>query len=189
MFTPKFIACGGALLLLFGLPAQAGAEPTYGFGTKATAKEIAGWDIDVTPDGKGLPGGSGSVAQGKRVYAENCAACHGVNGEGKPADRLVGGQGTLNSAAPIKTVGSYWPYATTLYDYINRAMPFNSPESLKPDEVYAVTAYLLYLNGIVAADAVMNAATLVKVEMPNRKNFVSDPRPDVANVPCLVNCK
>lgn len=162
---------------------------SYGLGKPATLREVAGWNIDIAPDGKGLPEGSGSVSQGKSVYDFMCAACHGAKGEGKPADRLVGGKGTLNTDRPIKTIGSFWPYAPTIYDYIYRAMPYAAPQSMTPDQVYAVTAYLLHLNGIVSADAVMNAAALPKVQMPNRSGFVSDSRPDTANSPCRATCK
>lgn len=184
MSTPKLIVA--AIVLVFSSPV--GAQ-IYGFGKTATDREIAGWNIDVTPDGKGLPAGRGSVAQGKQVYDTSCAACHGAKGEGKPADRLVGGVGSLTTARRIKTVGSYWPYAPTIYDYINRAMPYNSPQSLTPDQVYAVTAYLLHLNGIVAADAVMDAEILPKVQMPNRTGFIADSRPDTSNSRCRVDCK
>lgn len=177
---------GVALVLLLALPA---AAQTYGFGRPATEREIAGWNIDVSPDGAGLPNGSGNVAQGKQVYDKSCATCHGAKGEGKPADRLVGGQGTLKSDRAVRTIGSYWPFATTVYDYVYRAMPYNAPQTLTPDEVYAVTAYLLHLNGIVGADAVMNAQTLPKIRMPNRDGFVPDARPDTANVPCRVDCR
>jgi cytochrome c len=177
------------LLVLACLLAAAVQAQPYGIGKPVSEREIAGWNIDVTPDGKGLPIGSGTVAQGKQVYDAQCAACHGAKGEGKPADRLVGGKGTLASSRPVKTIGSFWPYATTVYDYINRAMPYPNPQSLTPDQVYAVTAYLLHLNGIVGADAVMDMATLPKVQMPNRAGFTNDPRPDVANVPCKADCK
>jgi mono/diheme cytochrome c family protein len=160
--------------------------PPYGLGRPATPQEIAGWDIDVRAAGAGLPPGHGAVSEGQQVYAHKCAACHGDQGEGSPMDALVGGIGTLATAKPVRTVGSYWPYATTLYDYVHRAMPFNAPQSLTPDQVYAVTAYVLFLNGIVRKDAVMNARTLPRVRMPNRNGFTSpDPRPDVPrpNVP------
>ena len=142
------------------------------FGRTATPEEIKLLDIDVRPDGKGLPEGSGTVAQGKSVYADNCAACHGVNGQGGIKDRLVGGQGTLASDMPIKTVGSFWPYATTLFDYIRRAMPLNESKSLTNDEVYGAVAYLLNLNGVIAEGETMNAQTLPRVAMPNREGFV-----------------
>src|SRR5918911_2214173 len=176
-------------LALFGSLAAAGAasagEP-YGLGRPLTAEELAGWDIDVRADGAGLPPGKGSVTQGRQLYAELCAGCHGEKGEGKPMDRLAGGFGTLNTDKPVPTVGSYWPYATTLFDYVRRAMPFNAPQSLTPDQVYAVSAYVLHLNGIVPEDAVLDQANLAEIEMPNRNGFVSpDPRPDIENRPCM----
>lgn len=178
---------------LFALPvvmcALAAEAQPYGIGKPASEREIAGWNIDIAPDGKGLPKGSGSVAQGKTVYDAQCASCHGPKGEGKPADRLVGGRGTLASGKAVRTIGSFWPYATTVYDYVFRAMPYNAPQSLTPDQVYAVTAYLLHLNGIVGADAVMDAGALPKVQMPNRAGFTFDTRPDTANVPCRVDCR
>ncbi len=159
--------------------AAASAEPPYGIGTPATPAQIAGWNIDVAPDGTGLPPGSGSVAEGAAIFAATCAACHGAKGEGGPQVRLVGGRGTLRSAKPVKTVGSYWPYATTLFDYIRRAMPLTAPQSLSADQVYAVSAYILYLNGIVPQATVLDAATLPKVVMPNRDGFVrTEPEPD-----------
>ena len=173
-----------ALLAPLGLHAQ-----PYGIGKPASEHEIAGWNIDVTPDGRGLPKGSGSVAQGKLVYDAQCASCHGPKGEGKPADRLVGGKGTLATGKPIRTIGSFWPYATTVYDYVYRAMPYNAPQSLTPDQVYAVTAYLLHMNGIVGADAVTDSSTLPKLQMPNRAGFTFDARPDTANVPCRADCR
>lgn len=142
-----------------------------GLGQTATPEQIRGWDIDVRADGAGLPAGSGSVPQGQAIYQARCLACHGANGEKGTAPRLAGGQGTLATKSPVLTVGSYWPYATTLYDYIHRAMPLDSPQSLTPDEVYAVTAYTLHLNGIVKADAVLDAQSLAAIRMPNRDGF------------------
>ncbi len=160
--------------------AKAADRVSLGIGHAATAEQITGWDIDVRADGRGLPAGRGSVAEGQKIFAETCAVCHGENGEGKPADRLVGGYGTLATAKPVLTVGSYWPYATTLFDFIHRAMPFNAPQSLTADQVYAVAAYVLYLNRIVPEDAILDADSLPKVAMPNRNGFTSpDPRPDV----------
>ena len=147
----------------------------YEFGRPATPDEIKLWDMDVRPDGKGLPEGSGTVAHGKVVYDENCEACHGPNGQGGIKDRLAGGQGTLASANPVKTIGSFWPYATTLYDYIHRAMPYPAPGSLSADDTYAVTAYILSLNGIVPEDGKLDKETLPKIKMPNRDGFVPDP--------------
>ena len=173
-------------LIVFGADIPM-AEAGYGIGHPATPREIAGWDIDILPNGAGLPPGKGSVKEGEKIFAEACATCHGAKGEGRPMDRLVGGQGTLNTATPIKTVGSYWPYATTLFDYVRRAMPFTAPQSLTPDQTYAVSAYILYLNGIVPENAVMDAKTLPDVEMPNRNGFISpDPRPDIV---CQVDCR
>jgi cytochrome c len=160
-------------------------EDRYGFGQPATPEQIAGWDIDIAASGTGLPPGQGSVAQGEALYARLGAKCHGAKGEGTDAaPALVGGAGTLNTDKPVKTIGSYWPYATTLFDYIRRAMPADHPQSLSPDEVYALCAYLLHLNGIVPADAVMDAKTLPRVVMPNQAGFTSpDPRPDVFDQP------
>jgi S-disulfanyl-L-cysteine oxidoreductase SoxD len=149
------------------------AADRYGFGRPATPQEIKGWDIDVSPSGAGLPPGRGDVRQGAAIFADKCAACHGAHGEGKPMPRLVGGIGTLRDKKPVKTVGSYWPYATTLFDYVRRAMPLDAPQSLSPDEVYAVSAYVLFLNGIVPQDAALDADTLPKIKMPNRDGFVS----------------
>ncbi len=148
-------------------------------GQPATQSQINAWNDTVSPTGDKLPPGSGSVSRGQQIYAESCAVCHGTQGQGGPMDRLVGGAGTLNAAKPVKTVGSYWPYATTVFDYIRRAMPFTSPGTLTDDQVYAVTGYVLYLNRIVAHNAVMNAKSLAAVKMPNEPNFLrKDPRPD-----------
>ena len=164
-----------ALLAGFSLMAGvATAEPDrLGFGRLATPQEIAAEDIDVRADGAGLPPGQGSVEQGEALFAGACASCHGEHG-GKaliPALQLTGGRGTLASTAALQTVGSYWPYATTLFDYIRRAMPFQAPQSLAPDQVYAVTAYLLCLNGVVPDGTVLDAGNLPKVRMPNRDGF------------------
>jgi S-disulfanyl-L-cysteine oxidoreductase SoxD len=150
-----------------------------GLGQPATTADIRLWNIDVAPSGEGLPPGRGTVPQGATVYAAKCAKCHGASGTEGPMDRLVGGQHSLATTSPVKTVGSYWPYATTLYDYIHRAMPFDAPQSLTPDEVYSVTAWLLHRNGIIAENAVIDSSTLPAIQMPNRHGFVPDPRPDV----------
>ena len=168
IFDRLAVCCAGAALLASGT-SQAGPD----FGRPATADEVATWDISIPPDGRGLPPGSGTAKQGAAVYTAKCLACHGEKGVGKPADALVGGIGTLASAAPLKTVGSYWPYATTLFDYVRRAMPYDKPMSLSSDEVYAVSAYILSLNGIIPEDAAMDAGTLPKVKMPNRDGFVN----------------
>ena len=142
-----------------------------GLGVPATEALIASWDVSIPPDGTGLPAGSGTVADGAQVFATKCIACHGPEGAGSVNDRLVGGQGSLTSATPVKTIGSYWPYATTLFDYVRRAMPYPTPHSLSDPEVYALVAYLLNLNGVIPKDAVMNKTTLPQVQMPNRAGF------------------
>jgi S-disulfanyl-L-cysteine oxidoreductase SoxD len=166
----------------------AAAQGTYGIGSAATPAEITGWNIDIGRDGGGLPPGSGSVAHGRDVFAQQCAACHGEKGEGGVGDRLVGGQGTLATSTPVRTVGSYWPYAPTLFDYIRRAMPQNAPGSLSNDDTYAVSAYILNLNGLVPDGATLDAKSLAAIKMPNRKMFVGDPRPDVKNPACMDHC-
>ena len=165
----RFVAAAVALILLSSAALAEGPE----LGRIATPDEIASWDISVGPDGTGLPSGRGTPKQGEAVYAQKCAACHGEKGAGKPNDQLVGGRGSLSGdQAPVKTVGSFWPYATTLFDYIRRAMPLNAAKSLSDDEVYAVCAYLLQLNGIIGEDNAMDAQTLPQVQMPNRDGFI-----------------
>ena len=171
------IAVGAVFVGVLASHASADAGARYGFGRQATPREIAGWDIDVSPDGAGLPAGRGSVREGAAIYAEQCAACHGGKGDGGPMDQLAGGFGTIFDAKPHKTVGSFWPYATTLFDFVRRAMPLDAPQSLTPDQVYAVSAYVLFLNRIVPEDAVLDATTLPKIEMPNRAGFTSAYRP------------
>jgi S-disulfanyl-L-cysteine oxidoreductase SoxD len=163
------------------LAMSARATERYGIGRPATPEEVKGWDIDIGHDGSNLPPGSGTVERGRALFGEQCAACHGVEGQGGVGDRLVGGQGTIASAKPVRTVGSYWPYAPTLFDYIRRAMPQNAPQSLSNEDVYAVSAYILNLNGLVPADTVLDARSLAAIKMPNRDAFVPDPRPDVRN--------
>jgi mono/diheme cytochrome c family protein len=163
-----------AMLIVVAAPAAAQAPK---FGQPIAPADIALWDISIGPDGAGLPPGRGSVAQGAAVYAAQCQACHGEKGAGKPNDALVGGIGSLApDKTPLKTVGSYWPYATTLFDYVRRAMPFQESQSLTSDEVYAVSAYILNLNGIIGADDVLDAQSLPKVTMPNRDGFLLFPR-------------
>ena len=165
----RFVAAAVALILLSSAALAEGPE----LGRVATPDEIASWDISVGPDGTGLPSGRGTPKQGETVYAEKCVACHGEKGAGKPNDQLVGGRGSLSGdQAPVKTVGSFWPYATTLFDYVRRAMPLNASKSLSEDEVYAVCAYLLQLNGIIGEDNAMDAQTLPQVQMPNRDGFI-----------------
>jgi cytochrome c len=178
MCTSRLPARAALLLVSALIPVASHAEP-LGLGTAADPALLHAWDIDVTPDGAGLPAGKGSVAEGRRLYVKLCASCHGPAGEGGPMDRLAGGQGSLATAQPVKTIGSFWPHATTLFDYVRRAMPFNAPQSLAADELYALTGYLLHLNGIVPADAVLDARALAQLRMPNRDGFVADPRPDV----------
>jgi cytochrome c len=145
---------------------------TPDLGRVATPAEVAGWDVSIAPDGRGLPPGRGTSSQGAIVYQQKCQNCHGEKGAGQPNDRLVGGHGTLASKTPVRTIGSYWPYATTVFDYVRRAMPYSQSHSLSDDDVYAVTAYLLHLNGIIAETDVMDAQALPRVKMPNRDNFI-----------------
>lgn len=150
------------------------AAKTYGFGQQASADDLAHF-VSPLPDGRGLPPGSGTVMQGEKVYQQSCLACHGANLEGGIGDKLIGGRGTLvnndPAKAPVKTVESYWPYATTLFDYVKRAMPFNAPGSLSNDDVYAVSAYILSKAGVVDNNATLGQDNLAKVQMPNRNGF------------------
>jgi mono/diheme cytochrome c family protein len=183
-----------ALLAIAGLAVSAervgadGYPSKFSFGETATDADIAGIAIAIPPDGKGLPPGSGNYAKGKEVFETACAACHGADLKGVSglpdmpsgaALRLVGGRGTLTSQKPVVTVESYWPYATTLFDYIRRAMPYTAPGSLSADEIYAVSAYILTEGNIIDKSAVLDAKSLPKVEMPNRDGFISDPRPEM----------
>ena len=190
--SADLIALVAALGLAAG-PALAGEG--LGLGRPALPEEIAAWDIDVRPDGQGLPEGQGSVADGEVLFQERCAACHGEFGEG--AGRwpvLAGGQGTLSSERPEKTVGSFWPYASTAFDYVHRAMPFGDAQSLQPDEVYALVAYVLNLNDVVPADFVLSKDNFASVALPNVGAFYDDDR-DVAEKafwkaePCMTDCK
>jgi S-disulfanyl-L-cysteine oxidoreductase SoxD len=195
MFAFKALPLASAAMLValfdpgFANPAQAPSQPsTHSFGAPATPAQVAGWNIDVEPDGAGLPAGSGTPAAGAALYAEKCAACHGSEGQGMPVPgrapypRLVGGIGTLASEDPVKTVGSFWPYATILFDYIRRAMPFDAPGSLSNDQVYALSAFILAKNGIIANNAVMDAKTLPAVKMPNFDGFYTRPKPETNNL-------
>ena len=160
------------------LAQSTGYSWTYGFGKAASADELAAFAaLSAQPDGRGLPPGSGSYEAGKKVFAEQCAACH-ADGKGI-GGALTGGRGSLATDAPVKTVESYWPYASTLFDYIKRAMPFNAPGNLSNDDVYAVTAYILGEANILPKTAVMDPVSLPKVAMPNRNGFVPDPRPEI----------
>lgn len=175
-------------LVAIAFIANAQAETHYGIGRAATPAEIAGWNIDIDRDGNNLPAGSGTVSHGHDVFDQQCAGCHGAKGEGGVGDKLVGGQGTIATPKPVKTVGSFWPYAPTLFDYIRRAMPQNAPQSLSNEDVYAVSAYVLHLNGLLPADATLDAKSLPAIKMPNRNMFVGDPRPDVKNPACMAGC-
>jgi len=167
-----FVAAAPALF--FALTSHVSAQQSPNLGKPISPEDLASWDISIGPDGAGLPPGSGTVKQGEAVYMAKCQACHGEKGAGTPNDRLVGGQGSLpGDKPPVKTVGSYWPYATTLFDYIRRAMPFNESKSLTNDEVYGVVAYLLNLNGVIPEGETMNAQSLPKVAMPNRDGFIT----------------
>jgi len=154
-------------------------SPTFGVGRAPTSEELKAIDIDVLPDGRGLPPGRGTARAGRETYTSRCVTCHGPTGREGPQDILAGGQGSLNTSTPLKTVGSYWPFATTLWDYLRRAMPFDHPGTLTTDQVYATTAFVLFLNGIVGEDDVLDEMTLPRVKMPNRDGFVGDPRPDI----------
>ncbi len=185
MFTTtetRWLGIGALLLCGPGFAADPAQEMTYGFGSTATPAELRRF-VSPLPDGRGLPEGSGSVEQGRAIYQAQCLACHGEQLQGGLGDRLIGGRGTLVNSdptkAPVKTVESYWPYATTLFDYVKRAMPMVSPGSLSNDEVYAVTAYVLSQAKIVAPDAVLGKDSLAQVQMPNRDGFVPDARPEV----------
>lgn len=183
-----------ALLAVNAVPASVMAAEThqrFGYGTPATPEQIKGWDIDARgEDGKGLPPGKGDVNHGAEVFADQCASCHGTFGEGEGRyPKLAGGNGSLTADRPEPTVGSYWPFAVTLWDYINRAMPFPTPRTLSADDVYALTAYVLNLNNIVPADFVADKESLPKVKMPNHDSFTwQDPRPDTAMKPCMTKC-
>ena len=178
MSTGKLWRAAGLLAAVIFAAGTVGAAPD--FGREVKPAEIAAEEISIPPDGRGLPPGSGTASEGAAVYQAKCAGCHGVEGQGEPADRLVGGIGTLATPKPVKTVGSYWPYATTVWDYVNRAMPFNKPGTLTHDEVYAVSAYILFLNDIIGETQELNAKSLPLIKMPNRDGFVSDPRPDIS---------
>jgi cytochrome c len=178
---------------LLGAPA-AGSQP-LGIGREAKPEEIVGWDIDIRPDGHGLPVGNGTVKQGEPLYVERCAACHGEFGES--AGRwpiLMGGAGTLTGHDPVKSIGSYWPYASTLLDYIRRTMPFGNAQSLTNDELYAVTAYVLYLNDIIKEDDFeLNERNFVSIKLPNQPNFIDDDRESAERefwreTPCMTSC-
>lgn len=184
-----------AAVLIFALTAAPAFAGKFNLGHVATDEQIAGWDIDVRPDGTGLPEGTGTVSDGEEVFLEKCAACHGDFAEGRDRwPELAGGTGSLASDIPVKTMGSYWPYLSTGYDYINRAMPYGDAQSLQPDEVYALLAYILYMNDIVKdEDFELSKENFLSVKMPNTDGFIEDGRPDTPTLadgkPCMENCK
>ncbi|HLQ89064.1 MAG TPA: cytochrome c [Xanthobacteraceae bacterium] len=194
MFTrsvdPKYGALLAAAVAVLAMPSVAladGYPAQFEFGAPASNQDIAAVAIAIAPDGKGLPAGKGDHAAGKRVYEAKCGDCHGATLQGVPglpdmpagaALRLIGGRGTLTTGNPVMTVESYWPYATTLFDYIRRAMPFQSPGSLNADELYAVSAYILAEGNVIDKTMVLDAQTLPRVQMPNRDGFIADPRPE-----------
>jgi len=181
----------GVLAILLPMTVAAAGVPDYHYGTTPSAAQIAGWNIDVRPDGKGLPPGSGSVDQGEKLFEAQCSSCHGTFGEGVGQYPKLNDpeMADLKGTPPTKSVGNYWPYATTVYDYIHRAMPFYAPQSLQPDQVYALTAYVLNLNNIVPGNFVADAKTLPAVKMPNRHGFIlKDPRPDTHDTECMKHC-
>ena len=174
---------------------DAGAHPRYNIGRAPTADEIRGWDIDVRPDGQGLPEGKGTVAQGEKLFMDNCSACHGEFGEGNGRwPVLAGGKGTLTNDNPVKTVGSYWPYASTMYDYVRHAMPYGNAESFSTNEYYALVAYVLYLNDIITdQNFELNNKNLASIKMPNEQGFLMDDRATAEKSfwqkdPCMKDC-
>jgi S-disulfanyl-L-cysteine oxidoreductase SoxD len=186
-----------ACCLLAGIAASAAAagEQHFGLGRPALPEEVKAWDIDVRPDGQGLPPGKGTVAQGEKLFLDRCASCHGEFGEGAGRwPQLAGGAGTLKSANPDKTIGSYWPYLSTVFDYIHRAMPFGDAQSLTPDETYALVAFLLNMNDVVPADFELSDKNFTSIHMPNEKAFYPDDRTTSEKAfwnhePCMKDCK
>ncbi|WP_154493095.1 MULTISPECIES: c-type cytochrome [unclassified Paracoccus (in: a-proteobacteria)] len=199
----KFLNATALLIAVAAAPALAqqqtadGQEATarLGLGRPALPEEVAAWNLDVSPDGTGLPEGSGSVSAGEELYLENCASCHGDFAEGLdnwPA--LSGGEGTLDREDPEKTIGSYWPHLSTVWDYVHRSMPFGNAQILSPDDTYAITAYLLYSNGLVEEDFVLSKENFGEIKMPNADGFIVDDRdkteyPVFSAEPCMQNCK
>lgn len=195
MQSLNVILSGAAALVIAGCASQQMAQsvtkPDVKYGRAISEADIAAWNIDIrTSDGKGLPAGRGSVAEGKKIYEAKCIACHGVDAKGGAVyGSMVGGIGSFKTNVRVLTPGSMYPYAPILFDYIRRAMPMDRPQSLTPNEVYALSGYILNLNGLVPADAVMDAGALPKVMMPNRDGFIVDDRPDTRAVRCMSNCK
>lgn len=184
------LVCGLAASLLLASNALALDKAPRHYGTPISEADVELLDIDIRgPDGKGLPAGKGTVSQGEKIFAEKCAVCHGEQAKGGPQfGAMVGGIGSFTTDKRVLTPGSMYPYAPILFDYTRRAMPMDSPQSLTNDEVYAVTAYIYHLNGLVPADATMDAASLPKIQMPNRNGFIVDDRPDVKAVRCMKDC-
>jgi S-disulfanyl-L-cysteine oxidoreductase SoxD len=191
----KFPNLAQAALLTALIAAAPVTAGEFGLGRAATTDEIAAWDRDVLPDGRGLPEGAGSVLEGEKLFAESCAACHGDFAEGVGNwPKLAGGLGTLDQDRPQKTVGSYWPFLSTAWDYINRSMPYGDAQTLTSDEVYAIVAYILYSNDLVDEDFTLTRANLAEVEMPNRDGFIVDNRAEVeypgfSRARCMTGCK
>jgi S-disulfanyl-L-cysteine oxidoreductase SoxD len=192
----KFRRCAVLAAALAGLSFGAAHAQKLGVGREATPAEIQAWDIDVRPDGQGLPPGKGTAAQGEEIFIAQCASCHGEFGEGK--DRwpvLAGGHGTLNHDRPDKTIGSFWPYASTIFDYVKRAMPFGNAQSLSSDELYALTAYLLQVNDVVKDPKFeLNEKNLATIKMPNAGGFYDDDREVTEKLfwnrkPCMKDCR
>jgi cytochrome c len=185
----------GGLIAAANASSEAGAGLRFGLGRVALPEEIAAWDVDVRPDGSGLPEGSGNAIDGEPIFEENCAVCHGSFAEGVDNwPKLAGGDGTLADEDPLKTVGSYWPYLSTVWDYVHRSMPFGNAQSLSADEVYAITAYILYSNDLIEDDFELSKASFLEVEMPNAGNFIVDDRAETEYSlwraePCMENCK
>ncbi|MDD1527069.1 cytochrome C [Bradyrhizobium sp. WBOS7] len=195
LMTAALLACALGAPALAQQKADAKGGPRYHIGRAPTADEIRGWDIDVRPDGQGLPEGKGTAAQGEKLFMDNCASCHGEFGEGSGRwPVLAGGKGSLTSDNPVKTVGSYWPYASTVFDYVRHAMPYGNTGSLSVDEYYALVAYVLYLNDVVTDQNLeLNKKTLATIKMPNEQGFVMDDRASSEKAfwqkdPCMKNC-
>ncbi len=188
-------AAGTALAFVLTLAAAPALAEPLGLGRVALPEEIAAWDLDVRPDGTGLPAGSGSVIEGEMLFADNCAFCHGDFAEGVGNwPELAGGEDTLDREDPVKTVGSYWPHLSTVWDYVHRSMPYGNAQSLTPDEVYAMTAYILYSNYLVEDDFVLSDENFLDVEMPNADGFIVDDREEAEahfwkGEPCMEGCK
>lgn len=197
MRSLELTAAAAAALVVVGCAtqqyegAQSMRNPGVRFGTPISEADIAPWNIDIrTPDGKGLPPGRGTVAEGKSVFDAKCLACHGAEARGGPVyGSMVGGIGSFKTNSRVLTPGSMYPYAPILFDYIRRSMPMDRPQSLTGNEIYAVSAYILNLNGLIPANAVMDASSLPEVQMPNRHGFIVDDRPDTKAVRCMTNCK